>query len=107
VVIAVIGFAGYVAMRVAGAKKGALMMGLMGGLVSSTSLTVSAARASQGAAAAAPALAAAVATAQSVMFIRTGLVVGALNSVLLQQLVLPLAFGAMAAIARCGSRGTR
>jgi uncharacterized membrane protein (DUF4010 family) len=99
VVIAVIGFAGYVAMRVAGAKKGALMMGLMGGLVSSTSLTVSAARASQGAAAAAPALAAAVATAQSVMFIRTGLVVGALNSVLLQQLVLPLAFGAMAAIA--------
>jgi uncharacterized membrane protein (DUF4010 family) len=98
VVIAAIGFAGYVAMRVAGAKKGALMMGLLGGLVSSTSLTVSASRASQGAPAAAPALAAAVATAQSVMFVRTGLVVGALNSALLQHIVLPLAFGALAAI---------
>lgn len=98
VVIAAIGFAGYIAMRIAGANKGALMMGLMGGLVSSTSLTVSASRASQGARAAAPALAAAVATAQSVMFVRTGLVVGALNAALLQQIVLPLACGALAAV---------
>lgn len=98
VVIAAIGFAGYIAMRAAGAKKGALMMGLLGGLVSSTSLTVSAARASKVASAAAPALAAAVATAQSVMFVRTGLVVGALNSALLQHIILPLAFGALAAI---------
>jgi len=97
VVIAAIGFAGYVAMRAVGAKKGALMMGLLGGLVSSTSLTVSAARSSKTAPMAAPALAAAVATAQSVMFVRTGLVVGALNSSLLQQIVLPLAFGAVVA----------
>jgi uncharacterized membrane protein (DUF4010 family) len=99
VVIAAIGFAGYIAMRVVGAKKGALMMGLLGGLVSSTSLTVSAARASKSASGASPALAAAVATAQSVMFVRTGLVVGALNSSLLQHIVLPLAFGAAVAIA--------
>jgi uncharacterized membrane protein (DUF4010 family) len=98
VVIAAIGFAGYIAMRVVGAKKGALMMGLLGGLVSSTSLTVSAARSSKTAPAASPALAAAVATAQSVMFIRTGLVVAALNSALLQHIVLPLAFGALTAI---------
>lgn len=98
VLIAAIGFAGYVAMRVVGAKKGALMMGLLGGLVSSTSLTVSAARSSRTAPAASSALAAAVATAQSVMFIRTGLVVAALNSALLQHIVLPLAFGALTAI---------
>ncbi len=98
VLIAAIGFAGYVAMRVVGAKKGALMMGLLGGLVSSTSLTVSAARSSRMAPAASSALAAAVATAQSVMFIRTGLVVAALNSALLQHIVLPLAFGALTAI---------
>lgn len=98
VVIAAIGFAGYIAMRVVGAKKGALMMGLLGGLVSSTSLTVSAARSSKVASAASPALAAAVATAQSVMFIRTGLVVAALNSALLQHIILPLAFGALTAI---------
>ncbi len=98
VVIAAIGFAGYVAMRAAGANKGALMMGLIGGLVSSTSLTVSAARASHAAPAAAPPLAAAVATAQSVMFIRTGLVVGALNGALLQHIIVPLACGALAAI---------
>lgn len=98
VVIAAIGFAGYIAMRVAGANKGALLMGLLGGLVSSTSLTVSAARASHTASTAAPALASAVATAQSVMFIRTGLVVGALNSALLQHIVVPLACGALAAI---------
>lgn len=98
VVIAAIGFAGYIAMRVVGAKKGALMMGLFGGLASSTSLTVSAAKASQGTVSAAPALAAAVATAQSMMFIRTGLVVGALNSDLLQYIILPLAFGALTAI---------
>jgi uncharacterized membrane protein (DUF4010 family) len=99
VVIAAIGFAGYIAMRVVGAKKGAVMMGLLGGLVSSTSLTVSAARSSKTAPAASPALAAAVATAQSVMFIRTGLVVAALNASLLQYIVLPLAFGALTSIA--------
>lgn len=98
VLIAAIGFAGYIAMRAAGAHKGALLMGMIGGLVSSTSLTVSAARASQAASAAAPALAAAVATAQSVMFIRTGLIVGALNGALLQHVVVPLACGALAAI---------
>jgi uncharacterized membrane protein (DUF4010 family) len=98
VVIAAIGFAGYVAMRIAGANKGALMMGLLGGLVSSTSLTMSASRASQTAPAAAPALAAAVATAQSVMFVRTGLVVAALNAALLQQIIIPLSCGALAAI---------
>lgn len=98
VVIASIGFAGYVAMRVAGASKGALMMGLLGGLVSSTSLTVSASRASKGAPAAASALAAAVATAQSVMFVRTALVVAALNSALLEHIVVPLACGALAAV---------
>jgi uncharacterized membrane protein (DUF4010 family) len=98
VLIAAMGFAGYIAMRASGAHKGALLMGMIGGLVSSTGLTVSAARASQAASAAAPALAAAVATAQSMMFIRTGLVVGALNGALLQHIIVPLGCGALAAI---------
>lgn len=98
VVISAIGFAGYVAMRVAGTRHGALAMGLLGGLVSSTSLTVSASRASKAAPSASLPLAGAVATAQAVMFIRTGLLVGALSVRLLDEVIVPLACGAVAAI---------
>jgi uncharacterized membrane protein (DUF4010 family) len=99
VVISTIGFAGYAAMRIAGVGRGALMMGLLGGLVSSTSLTVSASRASKAAAGASLPLAAAVATAQAVMFVRTALLAAALNARLLEVVAVPLACGAAAAIA--------
>jgi uncharacterized membrane protein (DUF4010 family) len=99
VVIAALGLAGYAAMKIAGAKRGALFMGLAGGLVSSTGLTVSAARASKSAAKAALPLASAVATAQTIMFVRTGLLIAVLNASLLDYAIIPLAVGAIAAAA--------
>ncbi|MEQ1864531.1 MAG: DUF4010 domain-containing protein [Micropepsaceae bacterium] len=98
VVISTIGFAGYAAMRIAGVGRGALLMGFLGGLVSSTSLTVSAARASKAGPGASLALAGAVATAQAVMFVRTGLFVVSLNAQLFEFVVVPLACGAVVAI---------
>jgi uncharacterized membrane protein (DUF4010 family) len=98
VVIAAIGFAGYVAIRVAGPGRGGLVMGFMGGLVSSTSLTVSAARASKASPHLSRPLAGALAAAQSVMFVRTGVVVATLNPALLRPAALPLVLGALGAV---------
>jgi uncharacterized membrane protein (DUF4010 family) len=99
VVIAALGFAGYAAIKAAGPRHGALFMGLVGGLVSSTAVTVNASRASKEAPKAAMHLAAAVATAQSVMFIRTGALIAVLNASLLDHAIVPLAVGALVAIA--------
>lgn len=99
VLIAALGLVGYAAMKIAGAKRGALLMGLFGGLVSSTGLTVSAARASQDAKRVALPLAAAIATAQAVMFVRTGILISALNAALLDHALLALILGAATAIA--------
>jgi len=97
-IIAALGFAGYAAMKIAGPRRGALFMGLMGGLVSSTGVTVSASRASKTSEAASLPLASAIAVAQAVMFARTGVLVGVLNARLLEQTILPLASGAIAAV---------
>lgn len=97
VVIAALGFAGYAAIKIAGTQRGALLMGLLGGLVSSTSVAVSAARASQDAKGAALPLASAIATAQAVMFVRTGVLIFVMNATLLDFAILPLALGAITA----------
>ena len=98
VVIAVLGLVGYAAMKIAGTQRGALLMGIFGGLLSSTGVTVSAARASQGAKAAALPLASAIATAQAVMFVRTAVLISVMNAALLDFAIVPLAMGAIAAI---------
>jgi uncharacterized membrane protein (DUF4010 family) len=99
VIVAALGLVGYAAIKIAGTQRGALLMGLLGGLLSSTGVTVSAARASQGTKAAALPLASAIATAQAVMFVRTGVLISALNAALLDFAILPLALGAITAIA--------
>lgn len=98
VVITALGFAGYVAMKVGGPERGALFMGVVGGLISSTGVAVSASRASRGAKGAALPLAGAIATAQAVMFVRTAVFVSVLNPALLRHVVVPIACGAVAAI---------
>jgi uncharacterized membrane protein (DUF4010 family) len=98
VIVAALGLVGYAAIKIAGTQRGALLMGLLGGLLSSTGVTVSAARASQGAKGAALPLASAIATAQAVMFVRTGILISALNAALLDFAILPLALGAITAI---------
>lgn len=98
VIIAALGLVGYAAIKIAGTQRGALLMGLLGGLLSSTGVTVSASRASQGAKAAALPLASAIATAQAVMFVRTGVLISAMNVALLDFAILPLTLGAITAI---------
>ncbi len=98
VIIATLGLLGYTAIKIAGTQRGALLMGVLGGLLSSTGVTVSASRASQGAKAAALPLASAIATAQAVMFVRTGVLISAMNASLLEFAILPLTFGAITAV---------
>lgn len=93
VVIAAIGTAGYAAIKIAGPERGAFAIGLTGGLVSSTGVTVNAARASKEAPENATALVGAIATAQSVMFVRTFVLIAVMNAGVLTAAVLPLAAG--------------
>jgi uncharacterized membrane protein (DUF4010 family) len=64
-------FAGYIARRVVGAQRGYAVAGLLGGLVSSTSVTLNFARASRAEPRLAAALAAGVVAASTVLFVRT------------------------------------
>jgi uncharacterized membrane protein (DUF4010 family) len=96
VLIAGISFAGYIAARVVGAARGLLVAGLLGGLVSSTAVTLTYA----GRARTEPPLAAlcavAITAACSMMFARVLVVVGLLDRPLLGALAPSL--GAMAAV---------
>lgn len=94
--IAGIGFVGYVAMRLFGHGRGLLITGAIGGLVSSTAVTLaSAARAKQ-----TPALAKvsalAVVIASTIMFVRVLITVAAVEHSLVPTLAIPL--GVMAAV---------
>lgn len=94
---------GYVATRLLGAHRGIPLMGLTGGIVSSTAVTLAFARQSRDTAyaRAAPALASGILLAWTVMFVRVVIEVLVVNRTLLPQLVVP--FGVMAVVsAGCG-----
>lgn len=92
VLMAAISFAAYCAMKIAGAERGILLTGFLGGLVSSTAVTVQLARLSRRAES--PNIfAAGVLVAGATMFIRILLVVGIVSPMLLASLAIPL--GAM------------
>ena len=99
VLIAGIGFAAYVAIRVLGARHGLLVTALLGGIVSSTAMTITLARLH------APplrtALAAGLLATSALMFPRVLLEVGVVSPALLPQLALPL--GCSAAIYAAGA----
>jgi len=90
VLIAAISFAGYVAMRAAGVRRGVLLTGLLGGLASSTATTVTLARLQRGTDLRAL-LAAGIVAASAIMFPRILLEVAVVNRALLAPLVFPLA----------------
>jgi uncharacterized membrane protein (DUF4010 family) len=97
VLITGISFVGYVAVRTAGARSGALMTGLFGGLVSSTAVTLSLARQARGADDfTAKAQAAAAAMACSMMFARMALVAVIINPSLARHLAPALGAAALA-----------
>jgi uncharacterized membrane protein (DUF4010 family) len=80
-------FAGYIARRMFGARRGYVVAGLLGGLISSTSVTLTFARASRDADAAHKSMAYGAIAACTVLFVRVSVAVAALNPGLLLPLV--------------------
>ncbi|MGD2075627.1 MAG: MgtC/SapB family protein, partial [Gammaproteobacteria bacterium] len=91
VLIAAISFVGYFAIKIGGARKGAVFTGLFGGLASSTALTLHFSRVASREAAMVPMLATGILLACGTMFPRMLLVAGLLNADLLRPLLVPAA----------------
>jgi uncharacterized membrane protein (DUF4010 family) len=90
VLIATISFAGYFAIKLAGARIGVALTGLLGGLVSSTAVTLNFARLARNHPAAGPLLISGIVMAAGTMFPRILLEVAVVNSALLPLLAAPL-----------------
>src|SRR5690606_3151136 len=88
VLIAGIGFAAYVAIRLLGARHGLLVTALLGGMVSSTAMTLTLSRLDTPQLR--PALAAGLLATSALMFPRVLLEVGVVNPALLPRLLAPL-----------------
>jgi uncharacterized membrane protein (DUF4010 family) len=99
VLVSALSLAGHFAQRLVGPRHGIIAMGLVGGLVSSTALTVSAARLAAANPANSQAQAAAVVAAKAVMCLRILIVAAALNAALLRFLLPSLVAAALAGLA--------
>lgn len=101
VLIAGLSFLGYVAVRIAGARRGVLLTGLLGGLASSTVTAVNLARLSRASADAAahPLLAAGAVAAVATMYPRVLVIVAVAAPALVARLALPLGLAMAAALA--------
>ncbi|MCA9928793.1 MAG: DUF4010 domain-containing protein, partial [Anaerolineales bacterium] len=99
VLISGISFLGYVLVKVVGSNRGVGLTGLLGGLVSSTAVTLSFSQRSQKDAQLAKPFALAITIAWTVMFIRVLIVVGALNIPLLGVAWLPITAAGVAGLA--------
>jgi uncharacterized membrane protein (DUF4010 family) len=99
VFISGISFLGYVLVKVVGSRQGIGLTGLLGGMVSSTAVTLSFAQRSQREAELAKPFALAITVAWTVMFSRVVVEVAALNGALLRVLWLPMAASAAVGLA--------
>jgi uncharacterized membrane protein (DUF4010 family) len=99
VLIAGISFCGYVAVRLAGPRRGLLLTGLFGGLASSTAVAVNFARLSRTSPGAEALLAAGIVAASATMFLRVLLVLAIVQPALLGLLGWPLAAAAVVSYA--------
>ena len=95
IMIAALSFAGYVVIRVAGPRFGILLSGLVGGLVSSTAVTLNMAHLAREHPAHRELFAAATMLAGAMMMLRVLVIVAAINIALLPTLSLPLILGAL------------
>ena len=100
VTISGLSFVGYIAMKLLGAKRGLLLGAALGGLVSSTAVTLSFANRTKGEPRLAPVAAGAIAIAWTIMLGRVAVLVAIVNAPLLRTLAIPL--GAMTAAALVG-----
>jgi uncharacterized membrane protein (DUF4010 family) len=101
VLISGISFLGYMLIKIVGARQGIGLTGLLGGLTSSTAVTLSFAQRSQDQRELARPFALAITSAWAVMFIRVVVAVAALNVSLLRVLWLPLAASAAVGLTYC------
>ncbi len=95
VLIAAISFAGYFALKIGGARKGAVLTGLLSGLVSSTSLTLHFSRLARQEASMTPLLATGILLACGTMFPRMLLVAGLINHDMFAAMLIPTAVMAL------------
>src|SRR6185369_13555013 len=99
VIIGSLGLLGYAAMKVVGPRRGALLLGFIGGFMSSTAVTLTAAQAVRSRPDTATIFAAATCAAQAVMFLRTALLVTVLNAGLAPLIAAPAIAGVVTAAA--------
>ncbi|MDZ7753624.1 MAG: DUF4010 domain-containing protein [Gammaproteobacteria bacterium] len=99
ILVATLSFVGYFAIKLAGAGRGALMLGLLGGLASSTALTMHFSRLARSDAQAAPVLAGGILLASAVMIPRMVAIVALLDPALVLPLVVPAAVMALVIVA--------
>lgn len=102
VLISGIGFLGYGLMKLLGPRAGIALTGILGGLVSSTAVTLSLSQRSRTATGLVTPLALAIVLSWVVMLLRILLIVGVLDRRLLLELWPPLAAGALAGLACSG-----
>lgn len=102
VFISGISFLGYVLIKLVGPKQGISLTGLLGGMVSSTPLTVSFAERSQEKTELAKPFALAITLAWAVTFVRVMVEVATLNAALLTEVWLPLTMACAVGLAYCG-----
>ncbi|MBN1812354.1 MAG: MgtC/SapB family protein [Anaerolineae bacterium] len=101
VFISGISFLGYVLVKIVGSRQGIGLTGLLGGLVSSTAVTLSFSQRSQRQCGLAKPFALAIMISWTVMFSRVVVEVAALNPTLLSVLWLPMAASALAGLGYC------
>lgn len=105
VLIAGISYVGYFAMRLAGAQRGALLTGLLGGLASSTAATVTLARLARERPQNAPLLAASAVLAATVMFPRLAVLVALLAPAVLRDVAIAFVPAMVAGLIAVGLLG--
>lgn len=96
VLIAGVGLAGYAALRLVGQQRGAVMLGLLGGLVSSTATTLSFSRHARASSAIIPVAVTVIVLANLVVLVRLGVLAAVLAPDVLAQLLPVLAGGLVA-----------
>jgi len=101
VFISGVSFLGYVMVKVAGAQHGIGLTGLLGGLASSTAVTMNFSQRSRGNPELARPFALAIVAAWTVMFVRLPLVIFALNRSLALRLVWPMSITLLAGLVYC------
>ena len=101
VFISGISFAGYVMIKLVGSRKGVALTGILGGLASSTAVTLSFAQRSRDTSALARPFALAILLSWTIMFLRVLVEVAVLNLALLPKVAVPMLAAAMVSLGYC------